>query len=469
MELYNDEDLKTFQLNIGGIVEKVNNIVLENYAPTKSEMIAVQKIILNFARKNKRKLYGGYGLHLAITSKSPSGSFYKPKELYLKDLDIYSPEPIKDLVNLCDSLNEHGFKHIYAREATHSGSYTLEVNKRPYCDFSYVPRNIYNKIPFIEVDGCIVVSPYFMTIDYLKMFIDPILAASFRWEKSFERYFMLQKYYPFKLSKKELDVGVVLPKNIFSKLETFCHNNGTIIVSGYRAYNMYCDVSKIKKQHIQRVNIPFFEFTSTDYENDVKRIIDLLKDDGAVTIAEYYPFFTFTDFRTDIMVNGELVVRIFKILHNLCSAYVKYDNILFGTFHFNIRMCIINAIMERVNDNRSMEQHHYDMVSHMIQMRKYYMDGTDRTMFSDTVFKDFTVNCVGFTQNDKIDKDDEFKKKKRITFKYTPMETTIDVTKWIFPNSSGNKIHNPKNYKIIFNENDPHDKSDMYDDDEQQK
>lgn len=96
-------------------------------------------------------------------------------------------------------------------------------------------------------------------------------------------------------------------------------------------------------------------------------------------------------------------------------------------------------------------------------MRKYYFDGTDRTMFSDTIFKDFTYECIGFTQNDKIDKDDEFKKKKRIVFKYTPGESSIDISKWIFPNSSGNKIHNAKNYRIQMDGTDIHVPSDHID------
>ena len=458
MELYNDVDLATFKTHIGDVVQKINDIVLNQYKPTKKEMIEVQQIILKFAKDNKRKMYGGYGLHLAITEKKPTGSFYKDDELYLKDLDLYSPEPIKDLVSLSDILHEKGFEHIYAREATHAGSYTLEVNKRPYCDFSYVPRNIYNKIPFIEVKGYIVVYPTFATIDYLKMFVDPILAASFRWEKSFDRYFALQKYYPIKLSKKELTFGKDIPQKIFDILKTFMINNNTIMVTGFQAYNTYVSISKIEKSYIRKLKFPFFEFVSTDYENDVQKILKLLQTngDGKISIVEYYPFFTFTNFRTDIMYNGEVVVRIYENLHNLCVAYTKYDNVNYGTFHYNLRMCLINAMYERVNDDKQMEQMYYDMASHLIQMRKYYLDGTDKTMFSDTIFKDFTHECMGFTQNDKLDKDDEFKRKKRVVFKYTPGETQIDLTKWVFPNSSGNKIHNPRNYRIILKDNDVH-------------
>lgn len=291
-----------------------------------------------------------------------------------------------------------------------------------------------------------------MEIDYLKMFIDPILTASFRWEKSFDRFYALQKYYPLKLSKDELNLHYKIPKPVFEVLNKFIVDNKTIAVTGCMAYNMYVSVSKTEKPYIKKIDSPFFELVSIDYENDAKKIIDLLSsiDKEKVTIAEYYPFFTFTNFRTEILFDGKVVVRLFENLHNLCFSCMKYNNVTYGTFHYNLRMCLVDAMYERTNDNRDMENFYYSMASHLIQMRKYYFAGTDKTMFSDTVFKDFSVECIGFTQNEKIERDDAFKKHRRMGFKYTPGEgTTIDLSKWFFSNSSGNKIHNEKNYRII--------------------
>ena len=141
MDLYNEYDLQVFTQNIGNVIKKLDDIVANNYVPTNKERKDVQKIILNFAKDKKRKMYGGYGLHLAIISKNKTGSFYKDEELFLKDLDLYSPYPIKDLVELSNILHEHGYQNIYAREAIHKETYTLEVNKVAYCDFSYVPKN----------------------------------------------------------------------------------------------------------------------------------------------------------------------------------------------------------------------------------------------------------------------------------------------------------------------------------------
>jgi hypothetical protein len=454
-ELYSDFDLEHIKKNIDNVIQKINNVVIEKYDPTKKEITEVQKIILKFAKEKKRKMYGGYGLHLAIKTKTPTGSFYSDEELYSKDIDLYSPEPLKDLVEIADILHAKGYKNIYAREALHSETYTIEVNKRPYCDFSYVPKNVYHRIPFIEVDGYIVCSPYFMEIDYLRMFTDPIL-SSYRWEKSFDRFYLLQKYYPIRLSKNPIQVSESIPKNIYDILENYLKNNKSMIVSGFRAYNEYVKISKINKNYIKELKIPFFEMTSTDYENDVKQIIEKLQDvdKDKVSIIEYYPFFVFTNFHTDILFDGKLVARVYERLHNLCSSYVQSNGITFGSFHYNLRLCLMNAMYERVNEHKENEKMYYEMASHITQMRKLYFNETEKTLFEDSIFKDFVIECMGETKSDKILHAEEMKKNKRVTFRYSPEDNkTIDLTRWVFANSSGNKIHNQKNYKIKFDEN----------------
>lgn len=458
MELYTETDINVFKTNIGDVLTKIENLVLEEYAPTKAEMIQVQQIILDFIKKKKRIMYGGTALHLAIIEKNISGSFYKSDELFLHDLDIYSPDPIHDIVNICNILHKKKYKQVYAREAIHNESYSITVHQKTYCDISYVPNNIFNKLPYMTINGFMIAHPYFMTIDYLKIFIDPILAANFRWEKAFERYYALQKYYPLPHSTTiiELDLfGPKMTKYIYEKLSKWCENNNTIIVTGFMAYNLYYKISQIQKPYITSLEIPYIECISIDYINDVLKIINLLMeiDKTKVSIIEYYPFFTFTNFRTDILFDGRTVIRIYENLSNLCTPYILHNNIIYGTFQFNLRMCICNAIISRVFVGGKMESVYYAISSHLIQMRKYYLDNTNQTFFSETVFKDFVYKCIGFTQNARIDKEEEFAKSKRIAFKYNPQNPNVDYSRWDFVNSSGQPIKNNKNYKIKFDAN----------------
>ena len=38
-----------------------------------------------------------------------------------------------------------------SKEAIHKATYKLYVNHQAYCDISYVPMNIYKKIPYINI------------------------------------------------------------------------------------------------------------------------------------------------------------------------------------------------------------------------------------------------------------------------------------------------------------------------------
>ena len=65
---------------------------------------------------------------------------------------------------------------------------------------------IYNKIKYIQLDGLFLVHPWFMAIDYFRMFTDPMVSY-WRLEKHFIRYLKLQKTYPLPLISKPLDIN----------------------------------------------------------------------------------------------------------------------------------------------------------------------------------------------------------------------------------------------------------------------
>ena len=58
------------------------------------------------------------------------------------------------------------------------------VNFAMYCDITYVPNNIYHRIPFVEIDEIYYVHPSFTTIDMYRIMSEPFF-SNFRWEKNF--------------------------------------------------------------------------------------------------------------------------------------------------------------------------------------------------------------------------------------------------------------------------------------------
>src|SRR5438046_898601 len=73
-------------------------------------------------------------------------------------------------------------------------------------DISYVPKLIYNKIPFIEINGMYITDTRYMMMDYFKVLADP-LASYFRLEKTFERLCLMLKFYPLPNAVNRIDIA----------------------------------------------------------------------------------------------------------------------------------------------------------------------------------------------------------------------------------------------------------------------
>ena len=63
MSLYLQSDIKLLGDNINEINDRIERKQLEMYEPTKEERIKVTDLILNFIKKNKRKVYGGFAMN----------------------------------------------------------------------------------------------------------------------------------------------------------------------------------------------------------------------------------------------------------------------------------------------------------------------------------------------------------------------------------------------------------------------
>ena len=96
------------------------------------------------------------------------------------------------MITICNMLHDNGHKYIEGRPTQHSETYTIHVNlgQQPFCDIAYVPKIIYSKIPSISIGSLEFVHPAFITIDYLRIFTDPLMSY-FRLEKAFYRFYLL--------------------------------------------------------------------------------------------------------------------------------------------------------------------------------------------------------------------------------------------------------------------------------------
>jgi hypothetical protein len=478
MSLYKPKDVELLLEKWDSIMSDVEQQKLKLLEPTLEEMKEVHAIILSFLKTTKRKLYGGFALNLLVKSQNENDAIYKPDKI--PDIDFYSPEPLIDLIKLCNILHEKGYKSVVGREAMHQETYSISVNYCTYCDISYVPRAIYDRMPFKEENGLMVIHPHFMIIDYLRMMTDPLISY-WRFEndlKTFKRYVLLQKYFPFPTNTAPVDISGSTPEldSVLVTIFKFICDRKSVVVLGFYAYNYFLKESTMlennKRDDIKILPIPYFEMVSAHYRDDCLELLELLKSNitinkDLINHTEYYPFFQFTGHSVDIYLGDDLIARVYNN-NNKCVPYIDVPAIDFsdeklkpltdtkvrlGTFPFVMLYGMITIMKARTNKDNGTKDLYYNLVSHLIEMRNVYFMKTKKTFLDDSVFKEFVVNCVGDTmQPDRQRKlliESRKKQNKRYTFIYEPADGIKEPeSNYVFANSSGNFINNPRNLRL---------------------
>jgi ASC-1-like (ASCH) protein len=404
----------------------------------------------------------------------------------IADIDMYSPEPISDWYNICNLLQKNGFKYILGEEAQHQETYSIKVNRIVFCDISYVPKNIYVKMPFVEINGLQCIHPNFATIDFLRMTSDPLVSYWRFFEcseelKAFKRFYKLQKNYQLPYNDRKLQMDK--PKEKIQKANeiifNFLQNKKTTITTGFYAYNYLCHSAGF-----DYVYIPFFEFISIDYRNDALELLDLLKKEfnDSVSIDEYYPFFQFTDYSVEIYIDNEITCRIYgnnkkcvqyqdvPVLNFFNDKVTKTSGkIRIGSYTNILLFFLIETMKQRVKNDKDMEKYYFHVVSHCVQSKNKYLRDYKKTYLDDTIFKEFDTECIGegiSAEKERMLLIEKRKKNKEpLVYRYDPKDEKAPPKFKGFKNTSGNKINNPKNLKLSEKENN----DDEYDDEEESK
>lgn len=480
MTLYNIKDVELVESKIDDITDIIDQKKLKIFGPSEAELkelFAANDVVLQFIKDKKRKIYGGYAQNKVIVAKDPKDAFYEDDAL--PDIDVYSPEPLKDLVQVCNILQAKGFKEVMGQEAQHKETYKVFVNEQNVLDLSYVPRNIYNRIPFIELDGIIYVHPSFVYIDLYRMLTDPYFSGTHRWKKIFPRLYKLQKHYPFNKATKPLNQAYDVPQNkkqivneINKLIINMINNQENFIIVGQYAYNYLLEESGIMKDRqlggkYKLISIPFMQLISTNYIPDTTNIILKLQEryKEKITYKEFYPLWMFTGYSTVVYYDGFAILHITS--HNDRCVPVKkvptkyYDNgatesikngfVNLGCFDFVFLMNLISGLRTRVNSIEDKYQYHNIMTSHLVEIRNYYFEKNKKTLLDDTIFMSFIPDCIGEAIDPFIEarqrKKNRISKGKAAMYRYHP-KNPKEAPDYKFANTSGNEINKSRNLKV---------------------
>jgi len=447
--MYRYDDIEKIKLNIDNIVEEAITIYKTNYEPTLDESKNVYNELLNFINKKKRIIYGGYAQNSLILMKNKNDGFYK--EIDTPDIEFYSYEPLIDLIELCDYLKNKNFKYVQGQEGIHTGTYKIFVNFVNYCDISYMPKNIYDNLKYIETSNKLrLADPNFMLIDTYRVFTDP-MTSYWRLDKTFKRYLKLYKYYSLISNNIEIRFEILTPENILSVIRKKIIQDSNYIVVGSYAYNYY--VKKINNKFIIKIN--FYELITSNLNKEANIIYNKLKSifGNKITVKEYYPFFEFFDYRVEFLYENRVILRVYNN-NNRCVVYNKSEKkkTNFGTNQLVLLYLLSNYNYYLINRSNKESNNYLNMFLNLNKLKNDYLDKYNITVLDHSPFQDFKFRCLGepvaLDREERLEMIEKKKKGKQLKFRYDPSGNPGKVPVYIFDNISGNQVINNKNFII---------------------
>jgi hypothetical protein len=449
--MFRDIDIDDINTNIDKIKNSAALTYKENYEPTLKESEQVYKIIQNYIKINKRIVYGGYAQHLLIKNKNEEDGIYTEINDVcfnfpdIADMEFYSPEPLKDIVNLTNELYNLNFKYIEAKEAVHGKTYKIYVNMINYCDFSFMPNYIYNNIPVITIKNFLCCHPHFMLCDAYRVLNDP-LTSYWRLDKPIKRFQKILRYYPITLNddyhifnKRDNNINNDILRYIRKKI---IHKKKLIVIGQY-GYNYYV------REH--KVPVTFYELISTNFKKDSLFIYKKLKkhfgNNGNIKVIHYYPFYEFIDYSIEFYYNNILILKIIKN-YERCIVYNKSikKKTYFGTNNLVFMHLLFNYFYSIINKNEYIK-YYMHLINNLYNYKRKYLTYNNKTVLDISLFQDFTLKCQG-THVDPLRKSyligkSKIANRKPFKFTYIP-DGTYRMLNYQYDNISGRRINNDR-------------------------
>ena len=203
------------------ILDNLENItdeyILYNHNFIKSEIERALNIVKDYIIKHKLLIVGGTAIDYAL--KLNGDTLYN--DLYqVPDFDIMSPNNIEHANSIGKILCESKFKNISIIPAIHHTTMRVQLLGFTVFDSTFVPVNIYNKLPYLIYNEFKFIHPVFQKINqYLSLsFLFKITGPSYnilnRFKKDISRFDMVEKYY-------KIDKSLIESENIEYNFESF--------------------------------------------------------------------------------------------------------------------------------------------------------------------------------------------------------------------------------------------------------
>jgi len=125
---------------------------------------------------------------------------------------------------------------------------------------------------------------------------------------------------------------------------------------------------------------------------------------------------------------------------------------IIGTYATTLLYALTNVIKSKVDKDEDKKDLNYTIISHMIQIRNAYFKNNKKNLLDDTIFKDFSAECIGHIET--LEKERQLLRKSRkskgkpLVWRFDPTSQNKITSGYKFPNTSGNPISYPNNLKL---------------------
>ena len=371
------------------------------------------------------------------------------------DIDLYSYKPLEIAEEIFYKCLEMGYKSACIIEAIHHGTYSVRIRNPDgttfnVCDLTYIPISYFNRIPYDEINGMLMVKDKWVFLDFYKMFSDPV-CSSFRFEEVYNnRLKPFEKYFNFAYKPQPLIIeNTEIIKPVYDILENFKFTD-SIISTGFKAYNNFLSYvgGNRSRNYFNYIKNYCYEFISVNYEEDNKTLQQLFNENNIeFSIIKRQRFCYYKDYTTEYWINNNLVCIIYAN-NNISIPYLLYrekDNIYkyschtFTIYHFIMKMmfdiCVLN--------DKTKQNTYYIIFSHLLEMKDLFLTRYKIGEFDDSPFQFITCETIGkpilnfkttFYKYSYFSLDES-----KITDK-----THKIISEWSYINISGNIIKAPK-------------------------
>ncbi len=157
------------------------------------------EVVKRFIIERKLILVGGMAIDMAMRAR---GSRLYENDDMLPDYDFLSPDFHNDAYDLALILDKKKFPQVQVINARHMSTMRVRVNFEVVADITYIPKSMFDKLPFIKYRGFKVVHPHYQIIDQHVSLSRPYEGApqenitGGRWKKDMTRHNIIVSVYP---------------------------------------------------------------------------------------------------------------------------------------------------------------------------------------------------------------------------------------------------------------------------------